>query len=97
MRIKFKFNVFYLPAVIASLATVAVWRFVRCGDSIAVVGAGGGGGGGATAAVVSSSTAWFSSAFDDEAGFLPRADWRVDVGVGVTATVAFALPRGVYL
>jgi hypothetical protein len=33
---------------------------------------------------------WFSSTFEDDAGFRPRVDWRV--GVGVT-TGAFALPR----
>ncbi len=74
-------------AAIASLAAVAAWRFVRCGVSFWFV---------IVVVVVApvSSVDWFSSTFEDEAGFLPRVDWRVGV---VNTTGAFALPRGDYL
>jgi hypothetical protein len=62
---------------------VAAWRFVRCDDSVRFV----------VAVASVSSVVWFSSTFEDEAGFLPRVDWRVGA---VDTTGAFALPRGDY-
>jgi len=72
--------------VLAAIAAVAAWRFLCCGVSFWFV----------IVVVVApvSSVDWFSSTFEDEAGFLPRVDWRVGV---VNTTGAFALPRGDYL
>jgi len=62
---------------ITSLSIVAAWRFVRFDESFWFV-------------ATVSSIVWFSSTFEDEAGFRARVDWRVGV-IGTTG--AFALAR----